>query len=350
MKNNSFFLLQFLRSLIPLFTITFLFYFSLTFQPKDLFASKLIKRLPKFREVSSFSLIESNGDVTTEKELFGKIWLVNFIFTRCNGPCPILSSRMSHLEKELPQEIQLVSITVDPDYDTPHILKEYAEKFKADQNRWLFLTGGKKEVYDLLIKGFHIAVEENLEQTNYGERFIHSQNFLLIDQNGFIRKIYHGEDWQDLKQSLTDTKLLLVEKNKPWVLKLPFLNALLNGICIFFLMNGLYFIKKKMVTFHKICMLTAFLVSLAFLASYLIYHYHVGSIPYKGQGWLRTLYFTILISHTLLAASVPFLALLTFYWALKADFKKHVKLAHWTFPIWLYVSFTGIIIYLMVYS
>ncbi len=345
-SNLSFFHLRFL---IPFFAIAFLFCFSFVFYPASALSKTLESRLSNYGKITSFSLMERNGRSIDDKELLGKIWLVNFIFTRCNGPCPILSSRMSQLQKDLAQEIQLVSITVDPNYDSPQVLKEYAERFNADENRWLFLTGEKKEVYDLLIKGFHIGIQEDLEQTNPQERFIHSQNFLLIDQNGFIRKIYHGEDWQDLKQTLTDTKLLLLEKNKPWVLKLPSLNALLNGSCIFFLMNGLYFIKKKMIPFHKACMGTAFMVSMGFLASYLIYHYHAGSIPYQGQGWIRILYFGILISHTILAAFVPVLALLTLYQAWKGHFEKHVKLARWTFPIWLYVSFTGIIVYIMVY-
>ena len=96
-------------------------------------------------------------------------------------------------------------------------------------------------------------------------------------------------------------------------------------------------------------MLSATLVSIAFLTCYLIYHYHVGSVRYPGHGFLRGLYLSILASHTLLAAAVPILVAITLYRALRADFVKHRRIARWTYPIWLYVSVTGVIVYLMLY-
>jgi putative membrane protein len=97
-------------------------------------------------------------------------------------------------------------------------------------------------------------------------------------------------------------------------------------------------------------MVAAFGTSTLFLISYLTYHYHVGSRPFQGQGWVRPLYFTILISHTILAAMIVPLALITLYRAWKAEFVKHARLARWTLPIWLYVSITGVIIYVMLYQ
>lgn len=96
-------------------------------------------------------------------------------------------------------------------------------------------------------------------------------------------------------------------------------------------------------------MLAAFGCSTLFLVSYLIYHYQVGSVSYKGQGWIRTVYFTILITHTILATAVVPLALLTLIRALREKFPEHQRIARWTFPIWLYVSVTGVIVYLMLY-
>ncbi len=96
-------------------------------------------------------------------------------------------------------------------------------------------------------------------------------------------------------------------------------------------------------------MVSAFCVSILFLISYLIYHYEVGSVRFTGQGWIRTVYFTILISHTILAAAVPFLAVITLYRAFKGDFVRHRRIARWTFPIWVYVSVTGVIVYLLLY-
>jgi len=96
-------------------------------------------------------------------------------------------------------------------------------------------------------------------------------------------------------------------------------------------------------------MLTAFGCSTLFLVSYLIYHYQVGSVPYKGQGWIRTVYFAILLTHTILATAVVPLALVTLSRALREKFVQHRRIARWTFPIWLYVSVTGVIVYVMLY-
>ena len=96
-------------------------------------------------------------------------------------------------------------------------------------------------------------------------------------------------------------------------------------------------------------MLSAFFVSILFLTSYLIYHYNVGSVPFTGRGWIRPVYFAILISHTVLAASVPFLATITLVRAWRGDFERHRRIARWTFPIWVYVSATGVLVYLLLY-
>ena len=130
---------------------------------------------------------------------------------------------------------------------------------------------------------------------------------------------------------------------------LPALNAALNGTCALLLTVGYLFIRRRQVLAHKICMGSAFVTSTLFLISYLTYHYHVGSRPFGGQGAIRSLYFTILISHTILAATIVPLALITMYRALKGRFDRHVRIARWTLPLWLYVSVTGVIVYLMLY-
>jgi putative membrane protein len=131
---------------------------------------------------------------------------------------------------------------------------------------------------------------------------------------------------------------------------LPAVNAILNASSAVLLSTGYRFIRRRQVHAHKLCMVAAFGTSTLFLISYLTYHYHVGSRPFQGQGWVRPLYFTILISHTILAAVIVPLALITLYRAWKADFAKHADVARWTLPIWLYVSITGVIIYVMLYQ
>ena len=131
---------------------------------------------------------------------------------------------------------------------------------------------------------------------------------------------------------------------------LPAVNAFLNGTSAVLLSTGYLFIRRKKVTGHKICMLSAFGVSCLFLISYLIHHYRVGSTPFPGQGWVRPVYFTLLVSHICLAALVVPLALITIYRGLNAQFGKHVKIARWVLPIWLYVSVSGVIVYVMLYQ
>lgn len=130
---------------------------------------------------------------------------------------------------------------------------------------------------------------------------------------------------------------------------LPTVNAALNSLSAAFLIAGYFFIKRKNISAHKACMISAFSASALFLISYLVYHYQVGSVPFEGQGWIRTLYFTILISHTVLAVAIVPLVLITLTRALKGNFERHRRIARWTFPLWLYVSVTGVLVYLMLY-
>jgi putative membrane protein len=130
---------------------------------------------------------------------------------------------------------------------------------------------------------------------------------------------------------------------------LPTLNALLNASSGVLLLIGHRFIRNGNQHAHKRCMLSALGVSAAFLVSYLIYHYHHGATSFIGEGIVRPIYFSILISHTVLAITVVPLALITLSRGLKERFDKHVKIARWTYPIWLYVSVTGVVIYIMLY-
>ena len=130
---------------------------------------------------------------------------------------------------------------------------------------------------------------------------------------------------------------------------LPTLNAALNGTSAVLLALGYFFIWRKKVDLHKACMVSAFVTSTLFLVSYLIYHYHAGSKPFPGEGWTRPVYFTILISHVILATVTLPLAIVTLARALRGRFEKHRLIARWALPIWLYVSVTGVAVYLMLY-
>ena len=133
------------------------------------------------------------------------------------------------------------------------------------------------------------------------------------------------------------------------VSQLPSLNALLNATSAGLLIIGYYFIRQRNIQAHRVCMTSAFVVSILFLISYLTYHAHAGTTRFNGQGWIRPIYFTLLLSHTVLAALVPVLASITIVRARRQQFDRHRRIARWTLPIWLYVSVTGVLIYWLLY-
>ena len=130
---------------------------------------------------------------------------------------------------------------------------------------------------------------------------------------------------------------------------LPHVNALLNSTSAIFLIAGYIYIKRGLIESHKKCQITAVATSTLFLVSYLTYHYYHGDTRFLGQGIVRPIYFTILITHIILAIVIVPLVLITLFRALRLDFIRHRRIAQWTFPIWLYVSVTGVIVYLMLY-
>lgn len=130
----------------------------------------------------------------------------------------------------------------------------------------------------------------------------------------------------------------------------PGINAALNGASAVLLLIGHRFIKRGRMAAHRAFMIAAVVTSSLFLISYLYYHAHVGSIHFQGQGWVRPVYFSILISHTILATAIVPLVIITLSRALRSKFDRHRAIARWTYPLWLYVSVTGVIIYLMLYK
>jgi len=130
----------------------------------------------------------------------------------------------------------------------------------------------------------------------------------------------------------------------------PALNATLNGASAILITTGRALIARKQIRLHRACMIAAVATSSVFLVSYLYYHAHVGSVHFPGHGWARRVYFTILISHTMLAAATVPLVVLSLSYGLRSRFDRHRRISRWTFPVWLYVSITGVIVYIMLYQ
>ena len=138
--------------------------------------------------------------------------------------------------------------------------------------------------------------------------------------------------------------------NPEFISYLPHINACLNGTSAVLLLSGYSFIRRGNVAAHRTCQISALAVSILFLASYLTYHFHHGATRFQGTGLARPFYFTVLTSHTILAMVIVPLVVLTFYRAFRGDFTRHRRIARITLPMWLYVSITGVIVYLMLYQ
>jgi protein SCO1/2/putative membrane protein len=300
-------------------------------------------------KVPAFALTERSGRTVTRDDLLGKVWVVSFFFTSCTAGCSKNTTSMKRLQDDLVgyPDVMLVSITVDPETDTPEVLQRYAASYGADPQRWLFLTGAEKAIYDLIQNGFFQAVTRNSPDAGPGNAVIHTWTLMVVDQKGQIRG--YCRDGRDLAEvARVGERVKQLTQTVAW----PAVNATLNGCCGILLVLGYLAIRSRWVTTHKVLMLSALAVSAAFLSCYLYYHLVVQRgepTRFAGEGMARPVYFTILLSHTVLAAGVAPLALITSYLGLRDRLARHVRLARWTLPLWLYVSVTGVIVYWMLY-
>jgi protein SCO1 len=165
------------------------------------------KELTKFYALPDFALIDQTDKTVTLADLKGRVWVADFIFTNCGGTCPMMTEQMKKLQKSLPAEIRMVSITVDPARDTSKALAAYAAEHGATRDRWLFLTGDKQALFDLCIKGFKLPLDET--GGTPAEPIAHSTRFVLVDQQGEIRGYYSGTEEEELNRLSEDAKTLL---------------------------------------------------------------------------------------------------------------------------------------------
>jgi len=167
---------------------------------------------PVLGQTLDFTLVNRDGQTVRRADLLGAPWIADFIFTRCGASCPMMSLRMSRLEKELPRDlgVRFVSFSVDPEYDTPKVLQEYAESFGAP-GRWLFLTGDKRTIYRLSKEGFKLALDDKTPANQLNkddEPILHSTRFVLVDGEGRIRGYYEAFDEDAVKRLMRDVEAL----------------------------------------------------------------------------------------------------------------------------------------------
>ena len=181
-------------------------------------ASKLGQNppLPVYATVPDFALTNQFGRVISMSDLRGKVWVADIIFTRCPGPCPKMTKQMGELQAALPPEepVILLSLTADPDFDTPEVLRRYGEERGASADRWHFLTGQKADLYRLATKGLLLALDEVKPEQRESERdlFVHSTRFVVVDKQGRIRASFDGAEPSSRPRILETIRVLMQEK------------------------------------------------------------------------------------------------------------------------------------------
>jgi protein SCO1/2/putative membrane protein len=318
--------------------------------------------------VGDFTLTERSGRTVHKADLHGKVWIASFVFTRCTAGCPQVTETMRHLQKDFARypDVRLVTFTVDPEHDNTEELKRYADAFGADANRWLFLTGSEEDVYRLLREGFKVGTEQNRgKERTPGNEVTHSTRLALVDRNGHVRGYYDGLPTKVPGESAADAEKrfegeirdleskVAVLEDYPY----PAINAMLNALAGALILLGYSAVRQRLLKLHAALMLTAVAVSAVFLGSYLYFHIVIRQgqeTHFQDQApgapvWVRYVYGTILVSHIVLALATVPLVLITVYRGLRGRLEKHVRLARWTLPIWLYVSITGVVVYWMLY-
>jgi protein SCO1/2/putative membrane protein len=278
---------------------------------------------------------------------------------------------MKNLTRRLDDSnVSFASISVDPEYDTPAVLSEYAGRFDASPERWYFLTGNKREIHDLIQTRFKLGVQEaSPEQKMAGSEAVTHSDRLVLVEGGHVAGFFASSD------SASVDALVAAARRRAlpgWIKRLPAINASLNGLSAIFLVLGWILIRQRKVSFtsvseadvaldqnllaerrfmraHVFMMLTALTLSALFLTTYLVYHSQARTTPFPHAGAVRVVYFTILLSHTALAVAVVPLVTLILVRAVRRQYARHAALAQVTFPIWLYVAATGVVIYVMLY-
>lgn len=445
-------------------------------KPDDAVAAttKTIKIGFPTRPLPDFEFPECMGGTISKENMKGKRWVANFVFTRCAGPCPVMTRDMSLLHKRVAKtasDFQFVTFSVDSSYDNAEVLKKYAETFQADHARWKFVTGDEDQIHDFIRRGFALYVKANVgEMRKPGFEVAHTNRAVLVNEEGIpvgsflmnvpedvvkLRRIIEGTDEfpkpgplltvepsgdnpdvsltlvpaeapaaetpsdtsaspdttapsatsptqeqpktdepattaaqpeeQDSATSVDDgaqkktteastaeasstsgtsvspeeqsreRNKAIDEKLPSWLARLPTINAGLNTLSTLLLLSGYGAIRAGKRNLHRNLMIAAFLVSAVFLGCYLTYH--EGLFRYTGQRGrafmgpptAKLVYLSILWPHIILAVFVPILAIRVFVHAFRERWIEHRKLAKITFPIWLFVSITGVIIYAMLY-
>lgn len=324
----------------------------------------------RFEEVPDFAFEDSRGGTLNKEDLAGRTWIGVPFFLECTGPCPSITRDIaSRLYPELEgTDVLIVSFSLDPERDTRETLDAYAQTLGIDRDRWLFLSAPKEtDMHDFVRLGLRVPVQRDPSVEAAGESITHGTRMPVVDGQGRIAGFYELADptlaaqaplGLEEAETLLDARFALIADRARAVAAgpspIPLVNACLNGAATVLLLLGIAAIKGGARRRHELLMKLAFLVSAAFLACYLYYHFVVlpitgGPTRFHGTGVVKVLYLVMLASHVILAVVNLPMVLRTFWLAHREDWVRHRRLARWTFPVWLYVSVTGVLVYLVLY-
>lgn len=331
----------------------------------------------RFYEVPKFAFTDRGGETVTLEHLLGQPWIAIPFFVQCAGPCPSITRDIA--ERLIPllegTSIKVVSFSIDPSIDTPEKLDEYVKLFGADDGRWLFLRNDSEEaMHRFLNEGLKVPVQRDEDAESPGLAIVHGTRMPVIDAVGRIAGWYELRDpsvgergipIDEAELILAGQYALIAARARAlagleyvWPLRepsrIPLVNASLNGTAFVLLIAGFVAIRRGRREAHARLMRAAFLVSAAFLGFYLYYHTVVlplsgGPTKYNGVGAAKVAYLLMLLSHIVLAVVNLPMVLRVLWLAHKGDWERHKRLARWTFPIWVYVSLTGVMVYLVLY-
>jgi len=341
----------------------------------------------RFGPVPRFEFEAAGGGTVSRESLKGEVWIGVPFFLRCTGPCPSITRDL--LERVYPElegtGIRLVSFSIDPEFDTPAELASYMEDIGVDAARWSFLSTDEEEaMHEFVRDGLKVPLARNEGEDDPGLAITHGTRMPVVDAEGRIAGWYEIADpvlpRMDGRPglppaeaaALLDARFALM-LNRARALagldfdgppaqeggaasrsRIPLLNAMLNGLAFVLLTAGIVAIKRGHKEVHRLLMRAAFIASAAFLAFYLYYHFAVlpisgGPTRFNGDGAAKVLYLVMLLTHVVLAVVNLPMVLRTFWLAHKEDWTRHKRLARWTFPIWMYVSVTGVLVYVVLY-
>lgn len=331
----------------------------------------------RFDTVPDFTFTDRGGAEVTKASLLGEPWIGVPFFVRCTGPCPSVTRDIS--ERLIPMldgtPIRVVSFSIDPTVDTPEKLDEYAAAFGAEDERWLFVRGdSEEEMHRFLNDGLKVPVVRDAEVDDPGQAIVHGTRMPVVDAEGVIAGWYElrdpsqGEDGIPIEEAtpIVETRYALIAARARalagldyvWPPKtpsrIPLINASLNAAAFLLLIAGYVAIRREKKELHGLLMRSAFVVSALFLGFYLYYHFAVlpisgGPTKYNGTGLAKTAYLLMLLTHVVLAIVNLPMVLRVLWLAHKERWDAHKRLAKWTFPIWVYVSLTGVLVYLVLY-